>query len=52
MAIILLKTFTLMSSTDFGVYLISEAQYTKFGRNGKNPRLAGLTLKQTRLKLH
>jgi hypothetical protein len=49
---IMLRSFTLMSSTSFGDYLIFGAQCTKFGQKGENPRPAGLTLRQTRLKLH
>jgi hypothetical protein len=38
MAILILKSFTLMSSTSFGVYLISGAQCAKLGQIGRNPR--------------
>jgi hypothetical protein len=38
----MLKSCILMSSTSFGDYLIPETHCPKFGRYGRNPRLAGL----------
>ena len=42
LGLILLKPLTLMSSTSFGEYLNAGTRCTKFGQNGRNPRLSGL----------
>jgi hypothetical protein len=52
MAIIMLESFTLMSSTSFDVYWILGAQCAKLGQIVRNPRLANLALMHNRAKLH
>lgn len=52
MAINMLKSFTLTSSTSFGDYLISEAQCANLGWFGKNTKPASLAPKPFGPKLH